>query len=103
MPNRFIPRQRRLIVLTTGPNCLSKHEIWNKVLLCIAVDLPMDDAELYCSMAVNAQKPKHIHVPEDYDYEPNSIKKFFKCVFAYAVPLGAQYTPTYLMFLIILQ
>jgi hypothetical protein len=92
MPNRFIPRQRRLIVLTTGPRCPSKHEIWNEVLLCIAVNLRMDDAGLDRSTAVNAQKPKHLRVPEDYDYEPNSIKKFFKCVFAYATQLGVQYS-----------
>lgn len=43
MPNKFIPRQRRLIVLTTGPKEPAKHEIWNEVLICVAIHLRMDD------------------------------------------------------------
>jgi hypothetical protein len=91
MPNKFIPRQRRLIVLTTGPKEPAKHEIWNEVLLCVAIHLRMDDKSIDASTAVNAQKPKHLRTEYDYDYEPNTIKKFFKCVFAFAVKLGVQY------------
>jgi hypothetical protein len=39
MPDCFIPRQRRLIVLTSGPRNPAKHEIWNEALLCVAVHL----------------------------------------------------------------
>jgi hypothetical protein len=41
MPNRFIPRQHRLIFFTTGPHGPSKHKIWNEFLLCISVNLLM--------------------------------------------------------------
>jgi hypothetical protein len=40
------------------------------------------------STAVNVQTPTHLCVPKDYAYEPKSINKLFKCVFAYARQLG---------------
>jgi hypothetical protein len=77
--------------LTAGPKESAKHEIWNEVLLCIAFHMRMDNKALVTSMAINARMPKHLCTEYDYDYEPNNIKKFFKCVFAFANKLGGQY------------
>jgi hypothetical protein len=81
-----------LIVLTAGPRNPAKHQIWNEALLYVSIHLRMDDKALAASTAVHAWKPKHLCKWYNNEYDPNTIKKFLKCRFTYAVNIGLCYS-----------